>query len=175
MVLSVSDVADLANLVGSRTAVIVPDFAQNIAVRGGWQWSRYALVDRGSYDYASDVDEPALAEHVVAEAARLTGRTLRVTDARALRLGPGDYVLARHDRVYEGFPIEVVIDLSPAPVARAEVHYRRRGQLFFRVPSQPGAASFVERGPTVTCNHTYVSRRFPDVSVVRLVLVLAAG
>jgi hypothetical protein len=160
-------------IVGARTMEILPDFAQGIAVRGGWQWSRYTLLDRGSYDYANEVVEPALAEHAVAEAARLTGRSLRVIDARGLRLGPGDYVLARHDRVYNEFPIEVVIDLSPVSVARAEVHYRRRGQLFFRVPCQPGAASFVERGPTVTCNHTYVSRRFPDASVVRLVLVLS--
>lgn len=165
--------SDLGEIVGARTAAIVPAFARGLAVRGGWQWSRYTLLDRGSYDYANDVDEPALMEHAVAEAARLTGRNLRVIDARALRLGPGDYVLARHDRVYDGFPIEVVIDLSPAPVSRADVHYRRRGQLFFRVPSQPGAASFVERGPTVTSNHTYISRQFPDASIVRLVVVLA--
>jgi hypothetical protein len=70
-------------------------------------------------------------------------------------------------------PIEVTIDLSPHLVDGAEIHYRRRGQVFFRVPSLPGSAAIVERGPTVTCNHTYVSKRHLDASVVRLVLLLA--
>ena len=95
-----------------------------------------------------------------------------MVESRALRLGPGDYILARHDHVYEDFPVEVMLDLSPAPVPGAEVHYRRRGQVFFQVPSQPGAMSIVERGPTVTCNHTYISKRHLDTSVVRLVLLL---
>jgi hypothetical protein len=169
MVLSVSGVGEL---IGARTAVIVPDLARGVAVRGGWIWGRYTLLDRGSYDYATGLDEPALAARAVAEASRITSRTLHVAESRALRLGPGDYLLARHDRVYEGFPIEVTIDLSPAVVAGAEIHYRRRGALFFQVPSQPLAAAIVERGPTVTCNHTYVSKRQPDASIVRLVLLL---
>jgi hypothetical protein len=162
----------VGELVGARTAVIVPDLARGVAVRGGWTWGRYTLLDRGSYDFSRDVDEPDLAARAVAEASRITSRTLRVVESRALRLGAGDYLLARHDRVFEGFPIEVTIDLSTAPVPGAEIHYRRRGALFFQVPSQPLAAAIVERGPTVTCNHTYVSRRYPDANGVRLVLLL---
>jgi len=53
------------------------------------------------------------------------------------------------------------------------VHYRRRGQVFFRVPCTPGAVSIVERGPTVTCNHTYVSKLSPPgAEVLRLVVLL---
>jgi hypothetical protein len=57
-------------------------------------------------------------------------------------------------------------------VAGAEVHYRHRGQVFFTFPSTPGALALVERGPTVMCNHTYVSQRTPDASVVRLIVLL---
>jgi hypothetical protein len=164
---------ELGDVIGSRTATIVPDLAGNAKVRGGWQWSRYTLLDRGSYDYARDIDEPDLTARAIAHASKITERTLKLVEARALRLGPGDYVLAHHDRVYERFPIEVAIDLSPAVVEGAEIHYRRRGQVYFRVPSAPGSAAIVERGPTVTCNHTYVSKRDPAASVVRLVLLLA--
>ena len=59
-----------------------------------------------------------------------------------------------------------------AAVPGAEVHYRRRGQVFFRAPCAPGSLAIVERGPTVSCNHTYVSKRHADASVVRLVLLL---
>jgi hypothetical protein len=165
--------SDLGDVIGSRTATIVPDLAANASIRGGWSWSRYTLLDRGSYDYARDVDEPDLAARAIVQASKITERTLKLVESRVLRLGPGDYLLARHDRVYERFPIEVTIDLSPAPVEGAEIHYRRRGQVYFRVPSAPGSAAIVERGPTVTCNHTYVSKRHLDASVVRLVLLLA--
>src|SRR5215470_16212249 len=94
---------------------------------------------------------------------RLASRATRcsIAAARLLRLVPGDYLLAHHHRVHEDLPIELIADLSPAPVAGAEVHYRRRGQVFFRVPCTPRAVSIVERGPTVTCNHTYVSKLSP--------------
>jgi hypothetical protein len=75
-----------------------------------------------------------------------------------LRLVPGDYLLARHDRIREGGTIECVVDLSPAPVPGAEVHYRQHGQVFFRVACEPGRAALVPRGPTVTANHTYLSK-----------------
>ena len=52
------------------------------------------------------------------------------------------------------------------------VHYRRRGQVFFRVPSAPRALALIERGPTVTCNHTYVSRLHPTADVIRLIVLL---
>ena len=60
----------------------------------------------------------------------------------------------------------------PPQCPGAEIHYRRRGQVYFRVPCVPNALAIVERGPTVTCNHTYVSKLHPDASVVRLVVLL---
>jgi hypothetical protein len=36
----------------------------------------------------------------------------------------------------------------------------------------PGSLSVVERGPTVTCNHTYVSKLQPTAQVIRLVALL---
>jgi hypothetical protein len=135
-------------------------------------YTRYALVDRGSYDVLHGNDEPALAALAVEAAQRATGRTLAVAEARVVRLGPGDYVLAHHDRIHDDNPVEVTLDLSPAHVPDAELHYRRSGQVFFRVPSLPGALSIVERGVTITCNHTYVSKRHEGASVVRCVLLL---
>ena len=63
-------------------------------------------------------------------------------------------------------------DLSEAAVPGADVEYRRRGQVFFVAPSSPGSLAIVERGPTVTCNHTYVSRLHAGASIVRLVVLL---
>jgi hypothetical protein len=90
--------------------------------------------------------------------------------ARVVVLGPGDYILAHHDPMpaVDGDPLELVLDLSPAPTPGAELYYRRRGSAFLAVPSAPGTLSVVERGPTVTANHAYVSRRHPDARVVRL-------
>jgi hypothetical protein len=160
-------------LFGARTQVIVPDVldaAAAAAVRERLAFTRYALLDRGSYDIATP-DEPALLARLAALAARTTGRTLAVTEARVLQLVPGDYVLAHHDRFHAGHPIELVLDLSATPVAGAEVHYRRRGQVVFRVPSAPGSLSIVERGPTMACNHTYVSKLRRE-RVVRLIVLL---
>lgn len=159
-------------LFGARTALVIDDAvdaATCATIRDQLDYTRYALVDRGSYDFA-DVPPAAvgLVERLVAER---VARPLRAESARALRLRSGDYLLARHDRVYEGLPFEAILDVSAAP-APAEVHYRRRGQVFFRVPSQPGALAIVERGPTVTCNHTYVSKRHPSAEIVRLVVLL---
>lgn len=151
--------------------IIVPDLAAQATVRGGWTWERYALLDRGSYEIARSIDEPSLAQVAVRAASHAMKRELKFGEARALRLSPGDYILAHHDTVYEGFPVEVMFDLSPIEVASSAVHYRRRGNVFFIVPSQPGAASIVERGPTVTCNHTYVSRR-QNGTVTRVVMLL---
>lgn len=135
-------------------------------------YARYGLLDRGSYDVLSSPHEPELFAELTGRAAKLTGRALVVAEARALRLVAGDYVLAHHDRVYDGLPVELMLDLSPASVPGAEVHYRRRGQAFFRFASAPGALSVVERGPTVTCNHTYVSKLSAAAEVVRLVVLL---
>lgn len=159
-------------------AVIVPsavspalarDVRERLARAG---YTRFGLLDRGSYDVVEHPDEPELLEVLAGVAAEVTGRPLVPAGARALRLLPGDYLLVRHDRVQEDRPIELVLDLSPAVVPGAEVHYRHRGQVFFTAPSSPGALAIVERGPTVMCNHTYVSKRYEGVSVVRLTMLL---
>ncbi len=183
-------------LFGSRIAEIVPDaitpaLAVELRVRVEPHYARYTLVDRGSYEHAP-IDEPALfaklaaivenrlaiagADAMALAGANATGatsakRTMTVVEARVLRLSPGDYLLAHHDRVHEGNPIELVVDLSETAIAGAEVHYRRRGAVFFRVPSAPRSLAIVERGPTVTCNHAYVSR-LREGAVVRLVALV---
>ncbi len=151
--------------------MIVPDIAGLAPLRGDWRWERYALIDRGSYDIARSIEEPALADVAVRAASKAMNRELKFGEARALRFAPGDYFLAHHDRVYDDYPIEVVFDLSPVEVAGAAMHYRRRGKVFFVFPSQPGAASIVERGPTVTTNHTYVSK-LQSATVTRVVMLL---
>lgn len=151
--------------------IIVPDLASLAQFRGSWRWERYPFIDRGSYEIARDLDEPMLADVAVRAASRAMSRELRVVEMHALRLSPGDYLLAHHDRVHENFPVEVVFDLSPTEVPGAAVHYRRRGNVFFVFPSQPGAAAIVERGPTVTCNHTYVSK-LQSATVTRVVTLL---
>jgi len=135
-------------------------------------YTRYSLLDRGSHDEVTAPKEPELFAALATLAGEVTGRSLEVVEARALRLGPGDYLLLRHDRVHEARPVELVLDLSPASVPGAEVHYRHRGQVFFTFASAPGALALVERGPTVMCNHTYVSKRHVNASVVRLVVLL---
>jgi len=128
-------------------------------------WRRYALLDRGSYEYIDDVVEPALF-------AKLAGYGT-ITSARALRLSPGDYILAHHDELHDNLPLELVLDLSPAPMP-AEIHYRRRGSVFLRVPCVPRSLAVVERGPTVTRNHTYASKLHAGV-IVRLVMLATAA
>lgn len=135
-------------------------------------YTRYALLDRGSYDELKSPAEPELFGALVGVAAEITGRPLVMAEARVLRLLPGDYLLTRHDRVHEGRPVELVLDLSATSVPAVEVQYRHRGQVFFTFPSAPGALALVERGPTVMCNHTYVSKRHRGAAVVRLVLLL---
>jgi hypothetical protein len=86
-----------------------------------------------------------------------------------IRLVPGDFILARHDASPTG--LEVVVDISPAP-APAEVHYRQHGQVFFRMPCEPGTAALVPRNPTVTCNHTYLSK-LHTAEVIRWICLFA--
>jgi hypothetical protein len=133
-------------------------------------FSRYALLDRGSYE-VSHVDV-GLSDAIRTIAQRTTNRELAIAEMRVLRLGPGDYLLAHHDRLHDDNPVEVMLDLSAASVPDAEVHYRRRGQVFLHVPCVPGSVAVVERGPTVTCNHTYISKLHPNAAVVRLVALL---
>jgi len=156
---------------------MVPDAIDSetaAAVRARYEdrYQRYALVDRGNYEFVEGADEPELVALVQRAAERATGRTLVVASQRVLRLLPGSYVLAHHDRFSEGNPVEVTLDLSRAPVPDAELHYRRRGQVFFRFPCLPGALAIVERGVTITCNHCYVSKLNVAASVVRFVVVL---
>jgi hypothetical protein len=158
----------------TRSAVIVPDVIDAAAaadararlIRAGYQ--RYVLVDRGRYSFAIDLNVAELIATLAPLVAATTGRTRALVDARVLKLEPGDYVLARHDRVMEQ-GIEVVLDLSLAPMPGAEVHYRQHGQVMFRVPSAPGSAAIVPRAASVTCNHTYISKLHRDAEVVRLV------
>ena len=169
----------IEELFGARTALIVEDAitetrAAEVRARLEFAgYTRYRLLDRGSYEHVSD---PELLPYLLADLTHLararTGRVLVPFEARALRLGPGDYLLGHHDRVHDDHPLELVLDLSPAVAPGAEVHYRRRGQVFFRVPSAPRSLAILERGPTVTCNHTYVSKLQPAASVLRLVVLL---
>lgn len=174
-------VTSLDELFGARAAVIVQGaisaaHADEVRARlAQRRWQRYALVDRGRYAWTDDVDEPAVIAALARVAADTTGGVLDVADVRALRLVAGDYVLAHHDRVHDDRRVELVLDLSATPTTGAEVHYRRHGQLFHRVPSHPGALSVVERDAAVTCHHTYVSKRHAAAEVTRLVVRLIAG
>ena len=156
-------------------ALVIPDAvdrARAADLRARATYARYGLVDRGSYDAGSLVLDAALTKNIVDLANRATNRSLAIEDARVIRLCAGDYILAHHDRLSEGNPVEVTLDVSPAPVPTAEVHYRRRGQVFLRFPCVPGTAAVVERGPTVTCNHTYVSKLHTTAEVIRVVALL---
>ena len=158
-------------------ALMVPDAidgerAAAARARHESSYTRYALVDRGNYEFVDDPHEPELIELMQRAAERATGRTLVPHSSRLLRLLPGSYVLAHHDGIREGNPVEVTLDLSRAPVLDAELHYRRRGQVYFRFPCLPGALAIVERGVTITCNHCYVSKLHVAASVVRLVVSL---
>lgn len=161
-------------------AVIVPaavTAALAAELRGALEratYTRYALLDRGSYDVIDAGVIPELREVLDAIggiAGEVTGRTLVRADARGVRLRPGDYLLTRHDRVHEDRPVELVLDLSAAPVPDVAVHWRHRGQVYFAMPSAPGSLAIVERGPTVMSNHTYLSKR-REASIVRLIVLL---
>lgn len=152
---------NLDELLATRSAVIVPS---GITARFSG-FARYALYDRGSYDFVDVPPDPRIADLV----ARHTGTQRRCVASRVIRMVPGDFILARHDPSPTG--LEIVVDISPARVA-AELHYRQHGQVFFRVPCEPGTAALVPRNPSVTSNHTYVSRRAP-AEVVRWICLFA--
>ena len=149
----------------SRIATIVP-CAETVSLPS--VFDRFREIDRASYEHAS-IDPPAA---LVALAAGVTERALRPVAARVIRLAPGDYLLAHHDHSHDDHRVELILDLSPAVVPDAEVRYRRDGAVFFRFPSQPGAASIVERDPATQCYHTYVSKLHRGAVVLRLVLLL---
>lgn len=171
-------VTGLDELFASRIATIVPEavgptLAAEVRTRlDRAGYTRYALLDRGSYEIAIGPDEPIVVAALAGLAGQLTGRSLAAVDARALRLGPGDYLLAHHDRSHEDPLVELMLDLSPASVPGADVHYRRHGKVVFQMASRPGALSVVERGPETDCYHAYVSKRQLGAHVVRLVVRL---
>lgn len=170
----------LDELFTSRIATTLPDvIGSELAaeVRGRLDHAgatRYALLDRGSYERCSTVHEPELVAALTRLASELTARALAPRSVHALRLRAGDYLLAHHDPRDAEPVVELMLDLSPFAVPGAEVHYRRRGQPFFRFVASPGALSVVERDADVACNHTYLSKRAPDAEVVRLIVRLAA-
>src|SRR5437016_2752535 len=97
----------LDELLATRSAILVPDaigrpLASDVRGRLEPQYRRYALVDRGSYEEVVDPIEPQLVGLLARLAGEATGRALTLVDTRALRLGPGDYLLARHDRARTG-------------------------------------------------------------------------
>ncbi len=167
----------LYQLFTGRIATVVPDvvgpaLAAEVRARLAGAYTRYALLDRGSYEIALDPDEPAVLDALAGVARQVTGRALARVDARALRLGPGDYLLAHHDRSHDEPLVELTLDLSPASVPGADLHYRRHGKPVLQVGSRPGALSVVERGPEATCHHAYISKRHRSAEVVRLVVRL---
>ena len=171
----------LDQLFASRIATMVPEaigptLAAEVRARlDRAGYTRYALFDRGSYEVAIGPDEPTVIAALAGLAGRVTGRSLALVDARALRLGPGDYLLAHHDRSHDDPLVELMLDLSPASIPGAEVHYRRHGKVVFQMASRPGALSVVERGRETDCYHAYVSKRHLGAHVVRLVVRLRDG
>jgi hypothetical protein len=195
----------LEQLFGARVQKLVPDVVDAVTAAALRQrlgateeasgFVRFPYIDRGSYGWrdleGSELWPGALRAKLLAAAQEASGRSFAgggataFTAARALLLGPGDYVLDHHDPLGPpGAPatgdaadaasaLELMLDLSPAAVAEAEVIYRRAGKPCFQLPSQPGALSIVERDGSVSCHHGYVSKRFPGARVVRLVLRLA--
>ena len=160
----------LEERLATRSAVTVPSNIPSsvlAAARAPFRYHRYALVDRGAYEYDDAPHAPELVAAITARIAEVAGERRAFISARAIRLVPGDYLLARHDRIHETRVLECVLDLSPAPIAHAEVHYRQHGQVFFRVPCDPGSVAMVPRGPTVSCNFTYVSKLHTGAEVVR--------
>ena len=151
-------------------ALLVPDAASCALPDVAWQ--HYGHIDQASYDFVEDVTLP-ITNAIVERAATQLDRKLVVRTTRLLRLRAGDYLLAHHDRFYDDNPVELTLDLSPASVPGAEVHYRRRGNVFFRMPCVPRSLAIVERGPAVSCNHTYISKLMPDALVIRYVVLAA--
>lgn len=168
----------LEDLFTARTAVVIPDAIGSgpaARLRERFEragYTRYALVDRGSYDEIREPGELETCAALIAIASEATERTLELAEARVLRLGPGDYLLAHHDRIHDEHHVELMLDLSPAVVPDAAVHYRRHGNVTFQVPSRPCALSIVARETSVTCNHTYISKLHTGRPVIRLVLLL---
>lgn len=159
--------------IGARTATIVDDVAPCLDP-DTLAFARYPHLDRGRYAVADVPDLAPLAPLLAHARAAAPDRTaLTITGACVVVLTAGDYVLAHHDVFADDrdddLPLELVHDLSPAPTPDADLYYRRRGAVYFALPSRPRALAIVERGPSVTSNHTYVSVRHASARVVRLI------
>ncbi len=173
-------VTTLDDVVGGRVAVVRPhmiDGAARAAARAALEATGYRRllgIDRAAAELCERPDLPALVARARTLATAATGGAGVVRACFAVRLRAGDYVLAHHDLVESGpiAGVEVMFDLSEAVVPGAVVHYRRRGQVYAELPSDPSAAAVVERGPAVTSNHTYLSKAFGAATVVRLVVRL---
>ncbi len=141
-------------------------------------WSRYALIDRGLYEY---IDDPTTIASTTAPsdavetlmglmtrlASAQLGFDVRAVWTRAVRLSPGDYSLSHHDVRHAEPLLECIADLS-AGASDFAVHYREGGRPHFVVPNQPLAISLVARTAASAANHTYVSRLHPGTAIVRL-------
>jgi hypothetical protein len=172
--------------IGSRTATLVhgvtlPARLRTLAPLPPAALARYPWIDRGAYAWA-DLADPADLAALATLVAHVDPADPRreIACARVIVLEPGDYILAHHDPMPalapalgdsdDDAPLELVIDVSPAPTPGAELYYRRRGAAFLAVPAVPGTLAIVERGPAVTANHAYVSKRHAGARVVRVVV-----
>ncbi len=132
----------------------------------------YPNIDRGRYAFVDEPELPALTDALLALACARTELPLHVVSTRAVRLGPGDYLLSHHD-VRDDVPsVELIADLSERAVAHAAVHYREDGRPFFIVRSSPLSVAMTARSPATAANHTYLSKRYADAAVLRLMLRL---
>ena len=165
--------------IGSRTATLVHGVTLPARLRTlALPRARYPWIDRGAYAWA-DVADPADLAALATLVAHVDPADPRreIACARVIVLEPGDYILAHHDPMPalapalgdDDAPLELVLDASPAPTPGAELYYRRRGAAFLAVPAVPGTLAIVERGPAVTANHAYVSKRHAGARVVRVV------
>jgi hypothetical protein len=166
-------VSSLDELFISKNAIAIPDVIANVAdVRAQIErgtWTRYPLVDRGSYAYQTP-ELPDVIATMVRAAEAIRRRRQEVVEARLLKLVPGDYLLAHHDRRHDG--LELALDLSQAAIPGVEIHYRQLGEVYFAFGGPPGAMAIVERDKSVICNHTYVSKLHRGASIVRLMVRL---
>jgi hypothetical protein len=166
-------VTSLDELFVSKNAIAIPDVIADVAaVRARIEagtWTRYSLVDRGSYAYQTP-ELPDVIAAMLRAAEAIRRRPQHVVEARLIKLVPGDYVLAHHDRAHHG--LELALDLSGAAIDGVEIHYRQLGEVYFAFGGPPGAMAMVERDNSVICNHTYVSKLHRGASIVRLMVRL---